>query len=107
MGLRERVTKVMGLLSVSLSRVGLKINEGKTRVMVMLQKGSKIGKMAAVKFVADEVEMASCESLKYLGVVIDWRLTFEEHLNYLVRILTKVQPIIGALCHNTYGYHTI
>lgn len=45
--------------------------------------------------------------MKYLGVKIDWRLQWEEHLKYLEEKTWKILPKILSLCQNTYGYSTL
>ena len=46
-------------------------------------------------FVSSNNDVSQTFSQKHLGVILDFKLTFEEHLNH---VLAKVNKAVGLLC---------
>ena len=46
-------------------------------------------------FVSSNNDVSQTFSQKHLGVILDFKLTFEEHLNH---VLVKVNKAVGLLC---------
>ena len=71
----------------------LSLNNGKTKLMVF---DSKPDLDAVLVEINDNLTLVICEckSQKYLGLILDSRLTFNEHIDY---IKNKVSKRIGAM----------
>lgn len=44
------------------------------------------------------------DSLKYLGVIIDKKLCWNDHISYINKKADKYIPILTSICHNLFGY---
>ena len=82
-----------------LDRHGLQLAEHKTEVMLVTSR--KVTETITIKVGKEEI--TSKPHLKYLGVIIDARLTFKEHLTYsskkaagVSRLLSRLMPNIGG-----------
>ena len=102
--LEELVEKNITAMQEALAAMNLELNIPKTEVVVFgnIIHTSPINITVRVS----ENAISSSHAMKYLGVMIDWRLEWHDHVDYLGSKTEKVLPKIIALCQNTYGYST-
>ena len=72
----------------------LSLNISKTQYMIFKNKG-KADKTDSINVYIDQVKLKNVESTKFLGVIIDNRLSWSQHINY---IKNKIAKSIGILC---------
>ncbi|KAH8269309.1 hypothetical protein KR018_002319, partial [Drosophila ironensis] len=82
-----------------LESVGLKIAAHKTEV-VLLRSRKAVEKL---QITVGGIHLESANSLKYLGVLIDHRLSFSEHLKYASRKVAMATTVLARLMSNTGG----
>lgn len=82
-----------------IASIGLKLADHKTDVVLV----SSRKKMEYITITVGEQRITSKQSIKYLGVMIDNRLTFKEHLTYISRkcaaatgALARIMPNLGG-----------
>jgi hypothetical protein len=73
----------------------VKLNVSKTKCLVVTMSKTKLNKlsteMTVISIVIDNEHIEYVETFKYLGVIIDNHLRFEEHVTYIIRkIATKI-----------------
>lgn len=75
----------------------LKINTDKTKAMVICnKKPSTVQNNVTI----DDVDIEFVDEIKYLGVVIDYKLTFKNHVNYIVKKVAKKIGFFGRISSN-------
>lgn len=79
----------------------LSVNYDKTNYMIFQPKGYNCDSSQTINSVVTfgNSVIDRIHSTKYLGIIIDDQLNFEEHLNFLVN---KVNSVIGIICRNRY-----
>ena len=89
----------------------LSLNMGKTNALLFKHKSEKNKNLLDIKINNVQVQVKS--HTKYLGVILDDKLTFKEHIDYMVSKLIKGKYIITKLrrclpfevLRNTYNAH--
>lgn len=74
----------------------LKLNINKTKYMVITRKNINDEDLSGLKINNESIQKVN--SIKYLGIIIDNKLKFEEHINYIVE---KVMKKIGVVQRTT------
>lgn len=102
--LATRVEEAIKIIRETMRTLNLELNIGKTEILVF-------GNVINTSPITITVDIAgtmvtSGEWMKYLGVIIDWRLCWTPHIKYLVKKSEKTLPKILSLCQNTFGYST-
>jgi len=81
---------------------------GKTKILTCIQKPlwqhTNSGPEAHFHFKAAGVTIFPKSCIKYLGVQLDAKLMFCEHLEYIIEKCKKRIPLLQQLCQNMYGY---
>ena len=72
----------------------LSLNISKTRYVIFKTRG-KVDKTNSLNVYIDQVKLKNVETTKFLGVIIDNRLSWSQHINY---IKNKIAKSIGILC---------
>lgn len=90
--MRDQMNREMERISQWLRRNKLKLNVNKTKLMVI--KGSSVSTSTkSVTVDGEEIEMV--KEFKYLGVMIDEKLSLKANVDYLCK---KVSKKVGVLC---------
>lgn len=82
-----------------LGSVGLELAEQKTEVLLI----SGRRKAEAITIRVGEHDIRSQKAVKYLGVMLDNKLSFKEHINYVVGKASRVYPALSRLLPNSSG----
>ena len=97
--LKRTCNATVGRVRSWIASIGLKLADHKTDVVFV----SSRKKMEFITITVGEQRITSKQSIKYLGVMIDNRHTFKEHLPYLIRkcaattgALTGIMPNLGG-----------
>ncbi|KMQ88572.1 reverse transcriptase [Lasius niger] len=89
-------------ISVILRRIkdlGLTVSASKTNAVIFFEKRKPVWDRPVEVLVGDEpVEVKG--SMKYLGVVLDSRMTFRDHFKYVAEKASKVIRALGRLMSN-------
>ena len=106
--LKAKVEKCINSVNTELSKIGLKLNLGKTEILTRIQKPlwqrQDSGLEAHSHYQAAGVTIFPKSQIKYLGVQLYTKLLFREHLEYIIDKCKKRIPLLQKLCKNTYGY---
>ena len=78
---------------------GLTLNVGKTELMI-LSNFTPIG--FGLTFEGQRIQPKT--ALKYLGITVDNKLTFDQHIEHVIQKSYIILPKIISIAHNTYGY---
>ena len=103
----RKIRCVMQAVRGRLSTLGLRLNLEKTEILLFTNfprylRGEKEWEITTIPFGDHNVEPV--ESMKYLGVIIDDRLQFREHIEYINKKAIKVIDRLYPIFRNTYGY---
>ena len=79
--------------------VKLEFNETKTKAMIF----TRAKKKPELNLMMNNEKIEAVNELRYLGVVIDHKLTFKAHLNHVAIKIAKVVNIFSAIVRNTWG----
>ena len=91
--LAEELPKVSDWLKAN----KLSLNVKKTNFMVFRNKKDNSGPLLNLAINGETVEEVQCA--KYLGIFIDHKLTFKEHINHVSKKLTRGNTLIARLHH--------
>lgn len=80
--------------------LGLTVSENKTEAVIFC--GKKKPELIPPVLVGN-TRVAVGESVKYLGVILDSRLSFEQHFQYVEAKVSKVARALGRLMPNLHG----
>lgn len=90
---------------IFLERCGLQLNVRKTEAIIIDDRARKVkGPDPCDSVLIGETRVATQQSLLYLGVVVDERLNWIPHLQYILGKAEKFLPVFTAISHNVYGY---
>jgi hypothetical protein len=73
----------------------LKLNVSKTKFMIITCKRSSATERALLTLDGEQIEVV--QSMKYLGVQIDNKLAFKEHLNLIVKKISRKTNFLGRI----------
>lgn len=82
-----------------LSQAGLSLAEQKTEAVLI----SSRKRMEAVSIIVGNTTVRSRPSLKYLGLVLDYRLSFKDHMSHVARKATVACTALVRIMPNTRG----
>ena len=82
-----------------LESVGLEIAAHKTEVVLLSSRKA----VESLQITVEGVQLESARSLKYLGVMIDHRLSFSDHVQYASRKAAMTTTVLGRLMPNVGG----
>lgn len=74
------------------SENGLKLNKNKTKLIIFKTKNKRFHTDG--NFELDGVKLVESKNVRFLGLVIDSKLTYDDHINY---ISNKIAPVVGML----------
>lgn len=90
--------------SYEMNKLNLTLNMSKTEILtlgtIIQQDFPKIG------IEVNGFPKNSIKTIKYLGIMIDWKLEWCAHLDYLEKKTEKLLPKIISISQNTFGYST-
>jgi len=66
----------------------LKFNENKSKVMLMSRRGRTERK--EIEIYVNNKTLKQVNSIKYLGIIFDNKMTFRDHINYIEEKCTKL-----------------
>lgn len=102
--LEEETGKAIQMITQKLAKRNLELNIMKTEIVVM---GTIISTTPTrINVRVNGARIKSGLVMKYLGVMVDWQLSWDPHVEYLCEKAEKTIPKIIQICQNTYGYST-
>lgn len=99
--LELKVNPIVSKIAAWGRKVKLTFNETKTQVCVFTRKQKR--KLRPARFVMNGVPLDTVDHLKYLGVIIDSKLHWREHLLYVQKKTVRIMSRLTALARNTWG----
>ena len=86
---------------------GLELSVEKTQCLVVDQR-SDIDKdnFSPSHLTVVDQAIPITDTIRYLGVVLNKRLTWEDHLQYTIGRAERYVPLLSTICRNMYGYST-
>lgn len=100
----DKINSLLDEVTVVLSEGGLELSAEKTEVMVL--NGGVIHDMPpkCIQYCEPGRRMKFVTCIKYLGMMLDDRLTWNQHVEYLIEKSSVMLPKMLAVATNTYGY---
>jgi len=107
----ESVREAENIANVELDKITkwandnkLRYNEGKSKVMLLTRRRGKEQKVIAVYL--NNKAIPQVNSLKYLGIIFDYKLTFKEHIKNMAEKCTKLTFSLSKSAKLNWGiYH--
>ncbi|KMQ88867.1 reverse transcriptase [Lasius niger] len=96
-----RANLQVNLVVNRIKRLGLKVSASKTEAVLFRGPRRKIGNFPVVTVDGEFVQVGT--SMKYLGVMLDSRMTFQTHFEYIEGKMSKVARALGRLMPNLRG----
>lgn len=104
-GITQAVEDCVKEVQDLLQPVGLLLNVGKTEILLGNRLPPRVrAGLPDITFHLDGHLVRPLEAIKYLGVMLDAKLNFRAHLDYLKDKCLKRIPMLQSLCRNTHGY---
>lgn len=103
-GLVKEITSELYLLTELLERAGLRLNAQKTEIIVLHGKVLKNYTPPKIYLNFQGVRLESGRRMKYLGVIMDDRLLWDDHVTHIIEKAREMLPRIIGVCENTLGY---
>lgn len=75
--------------------------------MVFVHINARGVKLGVAKLTAGDCEIESTNSARFLGVIIDYRLSFKPYVKHVVRQCTLKSNVIKFLCGTKWGAHPL
>ena len=97
--IEQLCNETISIIRKWLSSVGLELAGQKTEALLITSRKQK----ESITLTVGKHEIASKPSLKYLGITIDTRLTFKEHLYSMSKKAAKVVAAVSRLMPNSKG----
>jgi hypothetical protein len=79
----------------------IKFNEEESKVMLLARRKRKEQKKVAVYL--NNKTIPQVQKLKYLGIIIDSKLTFRDHINYIAEKCTKLIFVLAKSAKINWG----
>lgn len=99
----KKVKRTFQELSTLLERAGLSLNVPKTELLRLgRSQGGALPK--PVKFKLAGHTIRTCPVVKYLGVYLDSKLCFKDHISNMCEKARKTFGKLSVVCANTFGY---
>lgn len=103
--LETRIQQSMASLATELEKIGLLLNIRKTEILLRNRLPLYLrGNDEELKIVISNHTISTKKSIKYLGMMVDHKLSFKEHVRYIEEKMTKRIPLLQNLARNLYGY---
>jgi hypothetical protein len=99
----QKILEDLDALSDWLKFDKLKLNVTKTKFMIITCKRFSATDLALLTIDGEQIE--EVQSMKYLGVQIDNKLAFKEHLNLIVKKNRQEDDFFGTKLEKTYSPH--
>ena len=90
-----------------LAEIGLLLNIAKTDILVRNQLCKRLQLLdnhTPLQFQVGQVQIRPKDTIIYLGLTLDPKLNFHQHITATVQKCLKRLPLLKSVCHNTYGY---
>lgn len=103
--LQKKINHLLAEVASVLARGGLSLSPEKTEVLVLcggIIKNHTIPKPVPYHVLGKKRE--SVRKMKYLGMILDERLSWNSHIQYLLQKSWAMVPKIVAISANTFGY---
>lgn len=97
-----KIEEAMKTAEVKMNEMNLSLNMKKTEIVILGSVITSTPPTITIKCGGQEVRSKS--SMKYLGLMIDSRLSWDEHIQYLEEKSQILLPKLISLCQNTFGY---
>lgn len=94
------IEKTIVIIRNNLKTLGLELSPKKT-VVIHFNKNKVAPGDTTIKI--DDTTIKSSESTKFLGIIFDYRMTFEHHINYIIKKCAKAMNILKFLCGTWWG----
>ena len=75
----------------------LSLNTKKTKAMVFRHKNKSPKPL--VKIMLNGIHIEEVSSMKYLGIILDHKLTFKEHTDHIKNKIIKANRLLARICH--------
>ena len=106
--LKERVEECIRVTNAKLQEIGLELSIGKSEVHTLIRtplwKRADVGLPAHYHFKVNGTILYPRDCVRYLGVQVNNKLRFMEHIVDMVERCKKRIPLLVKLCKNTYRY---
>lgn len=103
--LKAKIVQVVRDLSEKLDELTLLLNKNKTDVMLINSKKFQQEELKSLtKINIGGAVISPVDHFKYLGVILDEKLTFEKHFQYIEHKTSKLIPRLRMVCPNIDGY---
>jgi len=106
--LKMRVESCITRVNNILAEIGLELSINKTEVLTRIRKPLwqrvDAGPVEDFHYNVSGTILHPKECIKYLGVKVDNKLSFRDHLDYIIEKSKKRLPLMQGLCRNMYGY---
>lgn len=100
----SKAEEAIDLVMTKFKELHLELNVGKTEIVVFGSVVQQDPIQITLHIGTEEIKSAS--KMKYLGIIIDYRLQWTDHLQYLEEKANRILPKILSICQNTFGYST-
>ena len=100
--LESRVNTALSLIVEQSNVIKITFNEAKTQAMLCTRRRQWQNPV----FIMNEKRINIVDSIKYLGVIIDKKLSWHKHLTELNIKINKIQSKIASIAHNLWGIST-
>lgn len=102
--LSRKIGEILDEAVVMLAQGGLELSAEKTEVVVFTGYQLKYNSVLTVPYRVLGKKRRSTSNLKYLGLMIDCKLSWDIHIKYLIEKSKKMIPKILAVATNIFGY---
>lgn len=99
-GAKRRATRQIARTIKNIKDLHLKVSASKTEVVVFTPKRKATPR---IEIIVDRQFICSEKTMKYLGVIMDGKLSFVEHMEYVSEKVTKVTRALWRLMPNLHG----
>jgi len=106
----RRIRRALDRLAELLANNGLELNQSKTEVLVFndiprrLKKHDQNNEYGVPVVNIQGGQLVPAETIKYLGVHLDQKLSFRQHIEKAVEKCRRSLPVMLRVCQNTFGY---
>ena len=91
----DSIREAENINNVELSKISkwavnneIRFNEHKSKVMLLTRRKRK--ERQEIDIYLNNKTLTQVQSMKYLGIIFDYKLTFKEHINYMAEKCTKL-----------------
>lgn len=103
--LQIKIETCMETMHSELIKIGLLLNVGKTEILLQNRLPLYMrGQNEMLNINIDNQTVATKKTIKYLGMMLDSKLTYKQHLKYIEEKMLNRIPILQNVARNLYGY---